>query len=205
MSMEQLRVLYKELEIIEPYAFAEYLLSNGNMYPEIFSESELSEFEEETKIILPSGYRDFCKVFGSGCFGDDFLAIHCPSKFWVESMSPSKRSSITESLQSSQETLQSTYLKSLELINSAFVFGGQDYFSLFWDLRTYRKSDDSYDIYWALDEPYNGEIYNVGRDFSMFVRDFCLGDDLLNKLPPEFHEHMTEISSVFTHYPRFNM
>jgi hypothetical protein len=47
---------------------------------ELTSEADLLEFESLTGVILPSKYKEFCQVFGSGEFGNDLLSIHVVSR-----------------------------------------------------------------------------------------------------------------------------
>ena len=44
---------------------------------EFWSLEELNKFEDETGIIFPVGYKEYCQIFGSGGFGD-FVGIYCP-------------------------------------------------------------------------------------------------------------------------------
>ena len=48
--------------------------------PEVLTEAELRRMQTEMRLILPTDYKDFCQVFGSGIFGD-FMAILCPSSY----------------------------------------------------------------------------------------------------------------------------
>jgi len=50
-------------------------------------------------------------------------------------------------------------------------------------LRSYKKPDDSYDIYWLHYDDFDGEVYQVGRDFFDFIHDFCLGRKSYSFLP----------------------
>ena len=38
-------------------------------------------FERETKIALPAGFKEYCRLFDSGMHGDEFR-IYCPKHAW---------------------------------------------------------------------------------------------------------------------------
>jgi len=200
MSASSFQELFENLQIIGSNA-TEYGIDPGDFEYDIFSLEELESFEREKNIILPDSYKDFCQVFGTGCFGEEFITIQCPSNYWINHVNPAKIDSMLTSIQSSPNNDIRGQREILELLGSAFIFGGQDYFSVFWDIRTFNKADHSYDIYWALDEPYEGEIYKVGRHFLSFIQDSCLGNGLSEYLPSEFHTH-DDIDPTFKHYPK---
>lgn len=200
MSLDFWQSLFEKLEIVEPNA-EEYEISQTDFQYDVMSVEECISLERETGITLPYSYKEFCQVFGSGCFGKEFITIQCPSEFWLNSSNPSKLDCIRHSIDhSSPPAAKNKAL--IDLVNSAFVFGGYDYFTVFWDVRTYKHEDDSYDIYWALDECFQGEIFRVGRDFPEFIQEFCLGSALLESLPSNFHGLTNEIAPTFKRYPR---
>lgn len=169
--MQKWKTLFQQLEVIET--------SDGQA---ISSEEELFTFEMETGIILPSEYKDFCQVFGSGRFGD-LVKIFCPSRdLLFESI---------ESIKYLKEQVEKYPSKNRQwdrqiqtLLNSALMFGGDDRVNIaLWDLRTYEESDKSYDIYWVKYDDFEDEIYRVGRIFFDFVHDFCLGRKSYKRLP----------------------
>ncbi len=65
----------------------------------------------------------------------------------------------------------------IELLKSSLVFAefnGDR--AIFWDLRTYKLDDDSYDIYWySIDCPDAEQPIKIGRSFTDFICDFCYG------------------------------
>lgn len=200
MSLDSWQNLFAQVEIVEPNA-EDYGISQTDFQNDVMSIEECNFFEREMGINLPDPYKEFCQVFGSGCFGREFIAIQCPSDFWLNSSNPSKLDCIRHSIEHSSQTAANNK-ELIKLINSAFVFGGYDYFTVFWDVRTYKHEDNSCDIYWALDECFQGEIFRVGRDFSEFIQEFCLGNALLESLPPSFHGLINEIAPIFERYPR---
>ena len=165
---------------------------------EICSEKELLDFETQTKIILPPSYKECCQVFGSVAFGE-YLQIRCPnlaySQFW-EALESSIDSAVIF-----REIDIKDVGKIENLLDSAFVFGGSDtLLVLFWDLRTYSK-DGNYDIYLARGEDFDG-VYLVGRDFTEFVLDFCLGTKSHEILPEYMHPSLRSLQPTFTPIPQ---
>jgi hypothetical protein len=74
------------------------------------------------------------------------------------------------------------------------MFGMGEYETLLlWDLRTYDELDDSYDIYILKDGNIDVPTCNLGRDFYLFIRDFCMGQnvtqDFANLLELEIDEN----------------
>jgi hypothetical protein len=203
MSLVFWQSLLGQLEIIESSA-EEYGISQADFQYDVMSIEECNFIERMIDVAFPESYKEFCQVFGSGCFGNDFMAIQCPNNFYLNSLNPSKLNCIRHSGGSSSHTIFG-HQELMNLIDSAFVFGGYDYFTVFWDIRTYKHEDDSYDIYWALDECFQGEIFKVGRDFSEFIREFCLGNGLLEFLPPDLHELSKGIAPIFKRYPRISI
>lgn len=151
---------------------------------EFTSEVDLLEFEGRTGIFLPSKYKEFCQIFGSGEFGNDLLNIHVVSHDNLLSMIE-----WTSELRVNLELdiyLDDLTMAKLEVIRnhlkSALIFGGNGKSQFcFWDLTTYDKLDDSYDIYLASWGSY--DCCQVGRDFFTFVKDFCLGMKPYEYLP----------------------
>jgi hypothetical protein len=163
----------------------------------LVSEEQFSMFEKYLEFKLPKGYKEFCFVFGQGCFNKGFLCIHCP------------RENAEIFLASHQEILDATkslYPQNLDLKNlleSSYLIGLGPQTLFVFNLKTYDSEDESYDIY-AIDE--DGKCYGVGRDFYDFIENFCVtqvhakqfpdllksmgsGDVLLKKSnspPPEF-------------------
>jgi SMI1 / KNR4 family (SUKH-1) len=167
---------------------------------EMFSDEDLSNFELEFNVKLPSGYKHFCQIFGTGCVGS-FLRIYCPSRNLVGSQ---------EVLMGMAEQLReypSTDIKRdqnyIELLNSSLRFG-DDFGSaiLLWDLRTFSELDNSYDIYYAAwESPEDDDPILIGRDFFEFIQSFCLGKKAYESLPSSLHYVLPEkISLTFERF-----
>ena len=170
---------------------------------EVCTEKELLDFETKTKIVLPPSYKECCQVFGSVAFGD-YLQIRCPnfslSQFWIEAL----ESSIDSAVRFGEIEIRNAS-KIENLLDSAFVFGGSDtLLVLFWDLRTYSETDENYDIYLARGEDFDG-VYLVGRDFTKFVLDFCLGTKSHEILPKYMHPSLQSLQPTFTSIPKLEV
>ena len=89
----------------------------------------------------------------------------------------------------------------VEVIKNGLMFG--DFNSdriIFWDLRTYKYEDDSYDIYWY-DRYTHGILEKpilIGRSFTDFLRNFCYGH-LPCQLIPNFcgNSNTRDVESSF--------
>lgn len=161
-SLEQWRCLLAQTEII--YEFSE----PGQLL--ILSAEQLSEFEGQAGVVLPSAYKEFCQVFGSGVFGRTNFKIHSPDLKDVEGQLASNQHimEVAKGAYSYPEHVQ-------QLLDAAYLFGwGEGYVIFFFDLRSYSDTDKSYDIYGICDAV--KPVYNLGRDFFAFIRDVCLGD-----------------------------
>ena len=168
---------------------------SGSTEPDIFALQELTDFEIRQGFQLPNDYKQFCSLFGSGRFGDH-MTVYCPR------IQNSQRS--VYSMRVALELAQEEYgcFEAAQnignLLNSCFVFAtnpnSQD---VVWDLRTYQKSDDSYDIYLLPLDPLD-EFYLVGRSFLEFINDFCIGEGGYQNLPKHLHPCEGTI------YPRFS-
>ena len=164
---------------------------------EFKSLEELNKFEAEEGIIFPVGYKEFCQVFGTGCFGD-FISIFCPNIDFSNLCLEAIKSEIVSSSDPALEKMMSK--KSLlDLLDSSFVFGREpSSISIFWDLSSYDELDKSCNIYWANSEDFSGDIYKIGRDFYKFVTEFCLGDKSYEILPEQEWRPKEAIQNTFT-------
>ncbi|MEG4506466.1 SMI1/KNR4 family protein [Microcoleus sp. F6_C2] len=172
-----------------------------NYQPGILTEVELSRVETEMHLILPADYKGFCQIFGSGIFGD-FIAIRCPSSD-LFSRSNLATKSIKEQIREYPSKNHEWDRELESLLDSALMFGHDDRGNiLFWDLRSYKESDRSYDIYWAKVDEFDDNIYKIGRSFFDFVCDFCLGMKAFELLPEELWPLPKDIGLKFTSYSR---
>ena len=183
--LKQWQTLFAELEIVE-------------QNPEVFSEEEISRFEGENKVFLPTGYKEFCQIFGTGSFGDS-IRIFCPNQSLVE-YSELSLESISENIELFPSGRLDRDGSLQSLLKNSFVFGddfGADIAA--WDLRTYSNLDESYDIYWIDIDASDEDLYRVGRDFFQFVTNFCLGKGAYDFLPEE-KRPLTSIPQRFTQF-----
>jgi hypothetical protein len=160
-------------------------LSQEGLSTQILVQEKLQTFEVASGFLLPPDYKEFCQIIGTATLSN-FVDIYIPD------MERSKRiiKLLKQNLQTQieygeAEDLDIEFVS--ELIDFAFVFAhtpnAED---IIWDLRTYRKSDQSYDIY--LVPAYEIEaVYLIGRDFCDFLREFCFGELAFDLLPSFRH------------------
>lgn len=145
-------------------------------------QSEISNFEAKTGIILPDEYKNYYQVFGSGRFGDS-VSIHYVSPYLVEV----SKKFVELIKQEIKDYPSKNELRDRELINwlnSILIFGSDDRGNIAaWDLSSFDRSKNAYDIYWIRQEHFEDEIYKISSDFFEFVNDFCLGKQSFNFLP----------------------
>ncbi|MGL4758548.1 MAG: SMI1/KNR4 family protein [Patescibacteria group bacterium] len=184
--LEKWQSLLNQLEIIQT--------SYGN---EFWSLDQLNKFEDETGIILPIGYKEYCQVFGSGGFGD-FVGIYCPSLDFSNALLASIKNEILNFSDPQYEKMMDKE-SLINLLDHGLVFAGESCgISIFWDLRSYDESDQSYDIYWISGDCFDGDIYKIGRDLYEFVTEFCLGEKSFEILPKEDWRSEEAFQKTFT-------
>lgn len=162
-----------EIEVLPPQGIT--------VYPDTLQTLTLEQIqaiEVQADIILPTGYKQFCQIFGNGCFnlGPYSVAIECPLP--VYNGEPKTRDLLID--WTAIDVLKDQYVDyygtgSPELVNlfdNSFIFGLAPSTTCVFDLRTYGE-DEEYDIY-AI-EIFNSTPYKVGRNFFEFIRDFCVG------------------------------
>lgn len=171
----------------------------------ICSEVEIERAEKELGFKFPVGYKEYCRVFGSGSLGQGdaptFFRVYCPCcpqtlfdirhtghnliglKIDVEAIEP------IEDVDKAQLLYR--------LLDYGYVFGDSDRADRFiWDITTYSEEDQSYDIYWIPDEEAE-EITLVGRNFFDFLDKFCLGTGWKIMFPEEYLSDMPETQERF--------
>jgi hypothetical protein len=184
--LQQWQALFGELEIVQ-------------QNPQILNEEELSRFEAENNILLPTGYKEFCQTFGTGSFGN-FIRIFCPDQDLVEYSNLSLEA-IREEIESFPSGRPDRDSSFQSLLANSFVFGDDFGANIaVWDLRTYSVLDEGYDIYWIDIDASDEELYRVGRNFFEFVNNFCLGQDALDLLPQEKRPLTDSILQTFTQF-----
>ena len=181
----------------------EILVGEGQ---ETLDAETLSATEAEYKIILPSDYKEFCQVLGSGELSD-IARVCCPTKFFIKASERRVQEAIRD-IERFGENLKRDQ-QYIEQLRSAFVFGesATGEYLIFWDLRTYQESDGNYDIYWANSvDPGGTDPVMLGRDFFNFIQNFCYGTEAFD-LVPEYMEgsspedlSLTFYPLIFTHY-----
>lgn len=185
------------------------LLSTLTLYEgqeqDLRTDEQLHAFEESRGIILPNEYKGFCKVFGSGVFGY-FLTIYCPEVEQIDIEYLKEELNDSKDIEGSEfayrlrhgETVSDINLIQ-EILDSAFIFGFTSGGELiFWDLRTYSKADDNYDIYMTRVKDFPG-IYQIGRSFFEFIETYGLGIRPYDFLPEWTHPSIQELNGTF--YP----
>jgi hypothetical protein len=167
-------------------------VDNTQRERKICSEEDLTEFENQTGIKLPKGYKEFCQVFGRGSFGE-FAQIWLPSKVNSdEDLTYFKRA--INGLKKILTYLDFSVVENL--VSHAFVFGGTSREESFlWDLNSYSEIDQSYDIY--LLRLGSQECYWITRDFTEFICGFCLGLTMFKLLPVELCPSLSEIQFIW--------
>ncbi|MDY7007305.1 MAG: SMI1/KNR4 family protein [Cyanobacteriota bacterium] len=156
----------------------------------IWSEERLLAFEAKTGITLPADYKYFCQVFGLGMF----------CNYWRISLYPDKKNSRKEMLLTEIDELSDSVasptmdkISLKNLVTNALIFGNTvNSHLMFWDLRTYSERDRSYDIYFG--DIIYADVYQVGRNFFEFVRDFCLGMKSYEVLPEWMYPDPQELT-----------
>ena len=136
--------------------------------------NELNKLENEIGFIFPVGYKEFCQVFGTGCFGD-FITIFYPNIRFSNDCLDAIKNEIIEFPDLPHEKMMSKQ-SLICLLNSGFVFGREaSGISIFWNMNSSDISDKSCDIYWANSDCFSGDIYRIGRNFYEFITEFFLG------------------------------
>ncbi len=176
----------------------QHLMANIEvLYPENLNpatEEELLAFEVESEIILPDSFKAFCQVFGSGAFCE-MIGIDCPPSTYF---SQERIGHLQQALRSLREADPRRFNSDFaeNLLDRALVFGSNSrQESFFWDLQTYSSNDLSYDIYSVrINSP---NTYLVGREFTEFITEFCLGDKAFRILPDDAQPPCEDIYRTF--------
>lgn len=139
---------------------------------------QLLEYEKRTGVILPSEYKEFCQIFGSGWFTKNSFEILCPD-LTDEGRGPISSEDAISAIKESYPYPIEVH----ELLDSSYIFGSGDGFIFFlFDLRTYSSIDKSYDIY-IIDDERNNSVHYLGRSFFEFIQEMCLGDRVILEFP----------------------
>ncbi|MGL6341956.1 MAG: SMI1/KNR4 family protein [Waterburya sp.] len=149
-------------------------LTNAFSERVIISQSQLSNFEAETGIILPAEYKNYYQVFGSGMFGE-LVTIHYLSPSLVE-VSKNLIALVKQQIKKYPSKDKSSERKLVSWLNHILIFASDERGNVAaWDLTSFNESNSSYDIYWIQIDDFDDEIYKIGSDFFDFINNFCLG------------------------------
>lgn len=131
------------------------------------SNNEIIEFESYAKIFMPQEFKDFCRVFGSGHFGNSRVFIDCPREDFID---------YHEEKIERREILLIDIAEGSENYNflqySYPIGTGVNDTHILFDLKSYQESDQSYDLYLYTDLDQNR--YYFGRSFFDFIIDVCI-------------------------------
>src|SRR5262249_45288806 len=155
--------------------------------PLLCSDAEIERAERDLGFRFPTGYKEFCQVFGSGSFGD-FIRIYCPCPTPTSYDRGFQFVGLSLNLEMAVDSGELTPDEDKGILLNRLLMHGYPFGdtinadSFFWDLTSYSEADHSFDIYWVPD----GEamsVTKVGRNFFEFVSEFCLGPKLNELLP----------------------
>jgi hypothetical protein len=184
MAISRWRDLFSSLEICPPL--------HGE---DIWVVDLLSKFESDSGILLPTEYKEYCQVFGSGIFGS-YMRIYCPNDE-ILGIALSNRKEDLE-YEKKLGLWEGRDAKAVEkILNSAYPFADNSWENIaFWDLQTYSATDESYDIYLGC----GLKFYFICRDFYEFITEFCLGTKSFSILPDDFQPGEEDITQTFLPY-----
>ena len=182
--------MQKLQSMIENISLVDYELNTMSI-------QEFVPFEQRLGYKLPDDYKYFCQTLGAGTLAELF------DVFCINNNSISDNNDITsemiERIRYGMEIREQIRhsgdeedpypnrndTEYISLLQSALIFAsfnGEQIF--FWDLRSYRDFDDSYDIYWhVIDTPDADEPIKICRKFSDFICEFCYGQLVCDLIP----------------------
>jgi hypothetical protein len=156
---------------------------NRNLFPS--SEEQIVAFESKFGLKLPDDYRGFCKIFGSGSFGDIHIVgsrLDDLIPDWIKDIVTSKYE---------HDLIDANELSELlAMLNSSLLFGSGNNQSFF--------LDSSHNVY-ALDFDDLIYGYNFGFGFTLFILNYCLNQEFQESLPDRWRNR-SEISDIFYAY-----
>jgi SMI1 / KNR4 family (SUKH-1) len=147
---------------------------NVNFDLRLNSLEELDEFEKNSGIKLPEKYKEYCQNIGAFTFNE--------TKLTVFNIDFDNLEDIIEEDIDIRETFtlyKEEFPEAQELLRNSFRFGmGYNLILLLFDLRTYSEIDRSYDIYILKDRNVDMPMIKLGRDFYLFIKDYCMGQKM---------------------------
>jgi hypothetical protein len=171
------------------------------------SEKDLIGIENRLGCSIPKDYQYFCEMIGRSLL-DRFIHLYCLDDGFVDQSNEQVEEMIGR-INYGVECRSNNHgpdpypdrkdTEYIELLNSALIFADSNGEAvIFWDLRTYKSTDDSYDIYWySLDCP-DAEIpIKLGRSFTDFICDFCYGQLVCELIPNFCSKGTREISYTY--------
>jgi hypothetical protein len=155
----------------------------------------LSKLESDSGVLLPTEYKEYCQVFGSGIFGS-YMQIHYPNDEVLGiALDNMKKELVYEKGMGLWEGRDSEAIE--KKLNFAYPFADDSWEDIvFWDLETYSAKDESYDIYLV----WNLKFYFICRDFYEFITEFCLGKKSFSILPDDAQPGKEDIIQTFLPY-----
>ncbi|MBE9009264.1 SMI1/KNR4 family protein [Pseudanabaenaceae cyanobacterium LEGE 13415] len=157
------------------------------------SEEVIAVFEQEHKITLSSDYKEFCELFGSGCFGNT-LDIYCPGNSQLL-LGQERLQLIINNIREFSSGDAQLDDEKIDLLSNGFWIGiDSSGYCLICDLGTYCDEDSSYDLYWVQEDCPESEslecnVYYAGRSFFELFRDFCNGLRINPCLKPSYFRY----------------
>jgi hypothetical protein len=140
------------------------------------SDDDLQALEEAIGFRLPRDFRNYCRIFGGGFFGVTGVIIDFISRPEIPNIilnEKSQRETISyaiESLKIAQRPVDSNLRR---LVSHSYNFGYSYTNAWFlWDLESYSREDESYDIYIVKNITSDQiRFHKLGRNFCEFIRD----------------------------------
>ena len=148
----------------------EIAITNSTQFNSSSFMAYLSKLEQDNQFKFPEDYKFFCNQFGTGEFNDGNMTIIAP----FIGLDHEQALIIQRQIKIYPNKNNDYDRWILRLINESIFFaidGASNYY--FWDMNTYKKSDDSYDIYTLTMDDFE-DIVKIGRSFSSFLNDFCV-------------------------------
>ncbi|NJN20719.1 MAG: SMI1/KNR4 family protein [Leptolyngbya sp. RL_3_1] len=158
--------------------FSKVKITREILHSEISTEEDIFELESRLNLRFPEGYKEFCRFFGSGYFGKDWICIDVP-----------KRGSLEKHLRSNHEIIDA-YKMGIEddldaedseksalisLLERSWIFGFGNQTLFLFSQENSEEQDPGCKIY-AFN--YDLNLYDLGQNFFDFLRGFCLGDGM---------------------------